>query len=373
MDPILQQLHFDSQFHKFSENFSYAGAWCRVALAPEGTKQASEHRTRSEGKALVGQLAVSYGGKQRESFSMKVTLDLTKLLKDGKISPAELEKLSHLATEGTGSLAFNILVGFGVIAVSGASLALLPTSATAIIMGLIVAVVGFVLVQSQSRQWGVLANICILVGALLLGGGVIKLGEGSVSSFLIVTGVFSGAGIVTHSGLLIALAVLALSSCVGARTGYFHATYFLGIQEPTVTVVLFCLLGIGAYQLSKYLAADYQRLALMGARTSVFLVNFGFWVGSLWGDRNTHGDTLIPDWLFAVVWAAALIATAVWAAKRNRRWVLNTVATFGAIHLYTQWFEHLDATPATVLLAGFLALGFAVGIWNCNRHLREAA
>lgn len=303
---------------------------------------------------------------------MKVTLDLTKLLQEGKISQAEFEKLSQLSAQGTGSLAFNILIGFGVIAVSGASLALLPTSATAIIAGLIISFVGLVLVQVRSRQWEVLANICILVGALLLGGGVIKLGEGSVSSFLLVTVVFSVAGIVARNGLLIALAVLALSSCVGARTGYFHATYFLGIQEPTVTIVLFSFLGIGAYQLSKHLAADYQRLALTGTRTSVFLVNFGFWIGSLWGDRNKQGALIIPDWLFAALWAVALIATAVWAAKRNRRWVLNTVATFGAIHFYTQWFERLGATPATVLFAGLLALGFAVGIWSFNRQLREA-
>lgn len=303
---------------------------------------------------------------------MKVTLDLTKLLQEGKISQAEFEKLSQLSAQGTGSLAFNILIGFGVIAVSGASLALLPTSATAIIAGLIISFVGLVLVQVRSRQWEVLANICILVGALLLGGGVIKLGEGSVSSFLLVTVVFSVAGIVARNGLLIALAVLALSSCVGARTGYFHATYFLGIQEPTVTIVLFSFLGIGAYQLSKHLAADYQRLALTGARTSVFLVNFGFWIGSLWGDRNKQGALLIPDWLFAALWAVALIATAVWAATQNRRWVLNTVATFGAIHFYTQWFERLGATPATVLFAGLLALGFAVGIWSFNRQLREA-
>lgn len=172
---------------------------------------------------------------------------------------------------------------------------------------------------------------------------------------------------------LIALAVLALSSCVGTRTAYLHATYFLGIQEPTITVVLFSVLSIGLYQISKSLGADHQRLALIGARTSVFLVNFGFWVGSLWGDRMKQGDLIVPDWLFAVLWAAALISTAVWAAKQNRRWVLNTMAAFGAIHFYTQWFERLGATPATVLIAGLLALGLAIGIWNFNRQLRESA
>lgn len=304
---------------------------------------------------------------------MKVTLDLTKLLEDGKISQAEFEKLSQLSARGTGLLAFNILIGFGVIAVSGASMALVPTPATAIIAGLIVAVVGISLLQTQSRQWAALANICNLAGALLFGGGVIMLGEGSVSCLLLVTGVFSAAGIVTRNGLLIALAVLALSSCVGARTGYFQATYFLGIQEPTITIVLFSFLSIGLYQLSKHLGADHERLALIGARTSLFLVNFGFWIGSLWGDRIKQGDVIAPDWLFAILWAAALIATATWAAKQNRRWVLNTVAAFGAIHFYTQWFERLGATPATVLVAGLLALGLGMGIWSFNRQLRESA
>lgn len=86
-----------------------------------------------------------------------------------------------------------------------------------------------------------------------------------------------------------------------------------------------------------------------------------------------QGDLIVPDWLFAVLWAAALISTAVWAAKQNRRWVLNTMAAFGAIHFYTQWFERLGATPATVLIAGLLALGLAIGIWNFNRQLRESA
>ena len=54
---------------------------------------------------------------------MKVTLDLDQLLADGKITRAEYEKLGQLAAKSTGSLAFNMLIGFGVIAVSGAALA----------------------------------------------------------------------------------------------------------------------------------------------------------------------------------------------------------------------------------------------------------
>jgi hypothetical protein len=304
---------------------------------------------------------------------MKVTIDLDKLLEEGKISQAEHDKFTQFSARGTAALAFNILVGFGVIAVSGATLALLPTPTTAIALGLVICAAGIALVYARYEQWMVLANICVVVGALLFGGGIIKAGEGSIGSFLLVAAAFAGAGVLARSWLLTVLAVFALSSCLGARTGYLHATYFLGIQEPTLTVLLFTIFSIGTYQLSKRLAADYQGIAIAASRTGVFLVNFGFWIGSLWGDRKQGGEIVIADWVFAGLWAIALIAAGVWAWKRNRRWLVNVVAVFGGIHFYTQWFERLGASAETVLIAGLLALGFAIGLRALNARLgREA-
>ncbi len=68
-----------------------------------------------------------------------------------------------------------------------------------------------------------------------------------------------------------------------------HAMYSLTIQEPTVTIILFSGLALAAYLVSKRLKADYERLAITAARTSILLVNFGFWIGSLWGDRLMLG------------------------------------------------------------------------------------
>ena len=184
---------------------------------------------------------------------------------------------------------------------------------------------------------------------------------------------FAAASVFARSNLLAILATLMLSASIGARTGYFHASYFLFIQEPTITVILFSALAIGLYQLSKRLSTEYERIAIASARTGVFLVNFGFWVGSLWGEYSDTGDIIIPDVAFAVLWALALLATAIWSWKRNRRWVLNTVATFGGIHFYTQWFEYLGASPGTVLFAGLLALGFAVGLRIINTKMKENA
>lgn len=304
---------------------------------------------------------------------MKVTLDLDQLLNDEKITQLEYEKFSVFAAKSTGSLAFNILIGFGVIAVSGAAFALVPSPTTAIIIGLSVLIFGLALLRSGSEQWQVLANICILIGALMAGGGIVTVAKGSLVSILTVVLLFSAAGIFARSALLAVLATLMLSASIGARTGYFHASYFLVIQEPVITVILFSLLAVGLYWFSKKLSPEYERIALASSRTGVFLVNFGFWVGSLWGDRFETGAIILSDSVFAILWAVALVATAIWAWKQNRRWVLNTVATFGGIHFYTQWFENLGASPGTILVAGLMTLGFALGIKNINNIMKKNA
>lgn len=304
---------------------------------------------------------------------MKVTIDLDELLEEGKIGQAEYDKFSEFSARGTASLAFNILVGFGVIAVSGSALALLPTTTTAIVLGLLICGAGIAALYLRYERWMVLSNISVVVGALLFGGGIVWAGEGSINSLLLVAAAFAAAGIFARSSLLTVLAVLALSACLGARTGFSDATYFLGIEEPTLTIALFTIFSIAAYQLSKRLAADFQGIAIAASRTGVFLVNFGFWIGSLWGERKEGGEILIADWVFAILWAIALIATGVLGWKRDRRWVVNVVAVFGAIHFYTQWFERLGASAETVLIAGLLALGFAVGLRALNVKLAREA
>jgi hypothetical protein len=44
------------------------------------------------------------------------------------------------------------------------------------------------------------------------------------------------------------------------------------------------MVALIAYQASRRLPAEYARLAITAARTSLLLINFGFWIGSLWGD-----------------------------------------------------------------------------------------
>jgi len=310
---------------------------------------------------------------------MKITLDLSKLVEDGKLTAEEAERLKTLASHDTGSLAVNILIAFGVISIAASIGALLPSATALIALGLVLFAVGYAVMLNNIVQWTVFGQICLVTGALMFSGGVIGEMEGSVASMLIVTAALAAASILARSSLLTALAVLAASACLGARTGYSHAVYSLAIFEPTLTIVLFTALAYATYRVSKEVPADYERIALAASRTSILLVNFGFWIGSLWGDplillrglNNRQArwtDVIIPDYAFGIAWAVALIAAGAWAAHVNRRWLVNVVAVFGAIHFYTQWFERLGATPLSVLLGGLVMLALALALWSFNRR-----
>jgi len=318
---------------------------------------------------------------------MKITLDISKLVEEGRLTPEEAQRLTALASHETGSLGINILIGFGVVAIAAGAVALVPTPLTAVVLGLGLVAAGFAVLVNRIKQWAVLGQICLVIGALMFCGGVVAFGEGSLASMLIVTAALGAIAVAARSSLLAALAVLAASACLGARTGYSHAMYSLAIFEPTLTIVLFSAVAYAAYRVSKHVAADYERIALSASRTAILLVNFGFWIGSLWGDplfllTKMSGKTpvasrldaiVIPHTVFSIGWAAVLIAAGLWAMRVNRRWLVNVAASFGAIHFYTQWFEKLGATPVSVLLGGVIMLAIALALWSFNKRARADA
>ena len=316
---------------------------------------------------------------------MKITLDIARLVEEGKLTSEEADKLAALAAHDTGSLGINILIGFGLVAIAAGAVALVPSPLTAVGFGLALFVAGSAIALNRLRQWGLLGQICLVIGAIMFGCGILAYAAGSLGSMLIVTGVFCLAAIIARSSLLMALAVLAASASLGARVGYRHAVYSLAIFEPTLTVVLFSAVALLAYQASQRLSAEYERLAIAAARTSLLLVNLGFWIGSLWGDPLmlissmdakdaplAMTKAVIPATVFSILWAVALLGAGIWAVRVNRRWLVNLVAVFAGIHFYTQWFERLGATPSSVLLGGLVMLVSAVALRMLNRQLPDA-
>jgi hypothetical protein len=338
---------------------------------------------------------------------MKIVLDVDKLLKEGRISQEEYSRLRQFSREATRRTAFNILVAFGVLATSGGILALHPSGLTALVMGLAALALGVALISGRflsvkfTAEWRLLGVILVIVGAVGTVGGAYYAFPGlaeMVADALAVMGRFYEhhtffclslitlllliASVLTKVSALAALAVFPLSAAVGNMTGYWHATYWLEIRQPTLTICLFSVLSLAAYGLSLRVPTDYEGIAIVFSRTALFFVNFGFWVGSLWGDslwkEPQYGwgynpdQALIPAWVFAIGWAVALVATGLWAARANRRWVVNLLTVFGAIHFYTQLFERLGASPGAFLASGIAALGIAFFIVRYNRMAKKA-
>ena len=326
---------------------------------------------------------------------MKIVLDVTRLVAEGKLTRAEAERLAALASRDTGALAINALLSFGAIAVVAGVLALVPSFTTGGVLGTGLVALGLVLQRRHAARWGLLGTASVIVGALLLAGGIVGWLDFRVAGFLIAAALLLALALIARNGLLMAVASVALASALGSTTGYEHAAYCLAIYEPTITLVIFAVLAAAAYLAAQRLAPPYEGLALIFARISLVIVNFALWIGSLWGDypgetwmfdRGSYSGAAwearraweatafhIPEIAFTLAWAAIIVAVGAWASRANRRWVVNTAATFGAIHFYTQWFERLGAEPVAIIMAGLTVVAVAVALWRYNNARPQPA
>src|SRR5215813_3218180 len=220
----------------------------------------------------------------KEMPAIRIVLDITRLVEDGKLTAQEAERLQALAKRDTGSLAINVLMSFGAIAVAAGIIALEPAFITGAALGVALVAFGLAISFFAAEQWSLLGTATTIIGALLLAGGVIGLVEADFTGLVFSALLFLALAVAIRSGFLMALVPLALAGALGSSTGYQHAVYMLTITEPTITIAFFAVLAGAAYVVSQQVGRAYQQLAITFARVSLILVNFGFWIGSLWGD-----------------------------------------------------------------------------------------
>jgi iron complex transport system permease protein len=146
-------------------------------------------------------------------------------------------------------------------------------------------VIGLAVSFGAAERWSLLGTAGAVIGALLLSGGVIGALDGGFAGLAFTAILLLVLAVVIRSGFLMALVPLAVAGALGSSSGYFHAIYMLMVTEPTITIVFFALLTLPAYLVSNRVGPAYEGLGIIAARMSLVLVNFGFWVGSLWGDH----------------------------------------------------------------------------------------
>ena len=302
---------------------------------------------------------------------MKIVLNIKELLEEGQIDQVEYDKLLLLSKRQTTSLTFNLLVGLGIVAASIGAIALMPSPYSCFVFGLLVCAVGIFIKIKASDQWSVLSIICLMSGLLMSSAAIVWLEEHmfhviTYRSISIVIFILGFSSYFLKSNLLAAISVLTLSSLLGSGVGYEFASYFIWLEYPLLTIVTFSILAICFYSFSKKVGADNEKLLITGSRVSIFLVNLGFWIGSLGGDiwlESPH--------IFSIAWAIAIFGIGFWAWKENRVWLINVLGVFGSIHFYTQWFQTLGAEPLSLFLGGVIAIGIAILFKRLNKSYKR--
>lgn len=350
---------------------------------------------------------------------MKVTLNLDKLLNEGKLTQAEYDKFLQLLTHTVSHFCYYLMLIFGVVVISVAAIFFVCPWHVGLCVAVffVICFFGAGLSRLFPDRLEPLATIILFFGAFTFGLVVILEGRGSFTSLLALAIVWGAAGILARSVLLISLSVFALASCLGGRWESMDIKYFIVPQEPLSTVLLFTPFTILMFWLEKRLPLQYRMLALAAGLSGLFLVNLGFWVGSLWGGHLVIGKTeffttllfmfnmkarygsrglFVSPWLFVIAWGIALAVTGYWAYRHKWRWLFALVATFGAINFYTQWFKYvinsLEAPARTIsptspeeqfwwirflespiiilLIGGLLGIAYALAFRSLNSRMK---
>ena len=323
----------------------------------------------------------------------KITLDLDALVASGKLSQSEATKLTGFAEPSRAvSTLVQVLYIFGALGLAAGVVALKPEPIVGLILAL--AALGFAgLVQATKNESLSILGIGMSIAGTLGVCGWFATEFGTETNALLINTVTTLLLLVSalwfRSLFLIAFVPIGIAAMLGSGTMYWHASYGIFVQEPTLTIITFSVLALGLFAFSYKLPAIRGMQALIAARVSWIILNFGFWVGSLWGDyigehfrqyadgKYTSYEDMekwrltafhIPDYAFVIAWALASIGTIIW--LKSHRFAVNAGITFLAINAYTQFFERFYESAWALILGGASLLVFAWALFNFDRSMQ---
>ena len=174
---------------------------------------------------------------------MKITLDITKLLAEGQITQVEYDRLAQISSKNTNTLSINILVSFGILAFTWWIIVLDPSLLLGAVLASILTVAGLFIILKYQKQWSMLGNILLLIGALWTAASLIQYFSDQTWIFLFISILFVVVWIIARSGLLIAFSVLSIAPLINIDTFYGHASYFLFVEQPIITIFVYWILS----------------------------------------------------------------------------------------------------------------------------------
>ena len=273
---------------------------------------------------------------------MKILVDIEALVRDRVITEGQAKEVRRRGTAEMVTLAVNLLLLTGIVAVVLGTSAFLNDAAAIAMLGAVVLGLGTAGVLWLGPGYRLLTNAAAVIGASMFLGGALWWAEehfestlpaisigamvaaigyavwlSSLSRLRFITGCLVVAGAAAHLyGVLTtqsdlglewlaltwaaivlitcggainvrfvtALAIIPLATALSARSFYGFASYGIAIYEPTLTIVALGLLAVFCVWLTTQVSSRIGRHARILALLCLIWVDMAFWIGCLWGD-----------------------------------------------------------------------------------------
>lgn len=301
---------------------------------------------------------------------MKILIDIDELEKNGVVTSELATVLRGEAIREIGSSTISILLALGAIAIVIGLFYFISThllhftfkTEFGVFIGLALLFLGWMINQRYPTQWGKLGSTLMFIGALVL---CISLGSITNTPFitpLSTVAILLFASVISGSRLLIICVPFIILAAFDGSPRYWHAIYDIPTENPVLAISIFSALTYVSWQFAKLQTGQNKRLAIVFARTCILLLNLSFLTGSL-----HFSEISTPRIVFVVVWALALLSAGAWGIKHRSSFIVNTAATFAALHFYSQWFLNIGTTSFSFILAGIATVIFALWLRSYNR------
>lgn len=321
----------------------------------------------------------------------RITINLDRLVTDNVLSPEKAhELLRHQQPKALTNTLISVLYIIGALAAAAGVVLLKPTATTGLLIAIVCFVAGQVIRYKRFEHLSILA-LALGIGSAagLTGWFVLEFGNSlpalAVNGFATAVTLFMA--VAFRSRFLAALVPLGIGTMVGSGGAYWHASYAIFVREAAITAALFTAMTGGLWFLATRLRhIDWQSMTTIAARMSFVVANFGFWVGSLWGDyvgeyfalptrrpsglpypewrelHNAFRETAlyIPEQAFAIAWAAFAVGAVALGRRIGNRFLELAGVTFFAINAFTQYFEYFRNEPWALIIGGIALVGVAL-------------